>query len=136
MGGCVTKWPISREAVLQRADFVLQEAMAKPPTSVRSIRLPDETWAWLSKEAERRTTTVNGLVAALVAELQTGIVVTYEARRWPDDEPKTTTIRQTVVRDEVVPATDRPKFEGVTASGDPMPKRGAFNPQPKRGQKK
>lgn len=47
--------------------IVLQDAMSKPPTSVRSIRLPDETWAWLAFEAEKRRTTVNGLVAEGVA---------------------------------------------------------------------
>jgi hypothetical protein len=60
MGGCVTTWPAFRRAVLQIP-------MAKPPTSVRSIRLSDEAWAWLTEEAERSGESVNGLVVRMVA---------------------------------------------------------------------
>lgn len=38
--------------------------MAKPPTSVRSIRLPDATWVKLAKRAEETGLSVNALVAA------------------------------------------------------------------------
>lgn len=41
-------------------------AMPKPPSSVRSIRLPDETWQWLAEEAARREMKVNGLVSDLL----------------------------------------------------------------------
>lgn len=37
-----------------------------PITSLRSIRLRNELWDWLKAEAERRSTTVNGLVADLL----------------------------------------------------------------------
>lgn len=52
--------------VLQSTESVLQTGMAKPPTSVRSIRLPDETWERLATEADKRGVKVNGLVADLV----------------------------------------------------------------------
>lgn len=46
--------------------------MAKPKSSNRSIRLPDELWAWLAAEADRRQTSVNGLVGdfLIVARLK------------------------------------------------------------------
>lgn len=40
--------------------------MAKPKSSNRSIRLPDEMWAWLAAEADRRQNSVNGLVGELL----------------------------------------------------------------------
>lgn len=40
--------------------------MPKPPTTVRSIRLQNDVWAWLAEEAARRETTVNGLVDDLI----------------------------------------------------------------------
>jgi hypothetical protein len=46
--------------------------MAKPKSSNRSIRLTDEMWAWLAAEADRRQTSVNGLVGdfLMVARLK------------------------------------------------------------------
>lgn len=43
-----------------------KDAMPKPPTSVRSIRLPDTEWRRLQAEAEAAGLTVNALVAQLV----------------------------------------------------------------------
>lgn len=44
--------------------------MVSKHSSVRSIRLQNEAWEWLAKEAERRGTTVNGVVAELVEREQ------------------------------------------------------------------
>lgn len=41
--------------------------MPKPPSSVKSLRLPDATWEALAIEAERRGVSVNSLIAAGVA---------------------------------------------------------------------
>lgn len=48
--------------------------MAKPPTSVRSIRLPDALWAVLAADAARQGETINSLVAKAVvkAEMEPG----------------------------------------------------------------
>jgi hypothetical protein len=40
--------------------------MVSKHSAVRSIRLQIEMWAWLSAEAERRKTNVNGLVSDFV----------------------------------------------------------------------
>lgn len=73
--------------------------MPKPPTSLRSIRLPVETWAWLAEEAGKRGTTVNALVARAVEQLKT---------------PKP-------LEPPVRAAADPPKFAGRTALGEPLP---------------
>lgn len=46
--------------------------MVKPKSSNRSIRLPDEMWAWLAAESDLRQTSVNGLVGdfLMVARLK------------------------------------------------------------------
>lgn len=41
--------------------------MPKPPTSVRSIRLTDDLWSWVSEEAARRDVSVNALMFDLAA---------------------------------------------------------------------
>lgn len=48
--------------------------MAKPPTSVRSIRLPDTVWAALTARAAQTGMSVNALMAA-GAEFATTILV-------------------------------------------------------------
>lgn len=47
--------------------------MAKPPTSVRSIRLTDEAWEWLSAAAADRGVKVNAFVALLVNSARSGV---------------------------------------------------------------
>ncbi len=42
--------------------------MAKPPTSVRSVRLPEELWERLKAKAKQRDTTTNNAVAHAVAD--------------------------------------------------------------------
>jgi hypothetical protein len=40
--------------------------MAKPPTSVRSIRLPDSTWTALAERSSANGQSVNAIIAAAV----------------------------------------------------------------------
>jgi hypothetical protein len=47
--------------------------MVSKTSSVRSIRLPNDMWAWLAAEAERRGTTVNGLVSDLLEVGRLGV---------------------------------------------------------------
>jgi hypothetical protein len=44
--------------------------MRKPPSSVRSIRLRDDLWAWIAEDAEKRGLNANALVAELVERLR------------------------------------------------------------------
>lgn len=48
--------------------------MAKPPTSTRTVRLPDALWEKLAKRAEETGMSVNALVAA-GADMATTILV-------------------------------------------------------------
>ena len=57
----------------------------KPPTSVRSIRLSNETWAWLGEEAGRRDNSVNGLVSDFIA---VGRLKVAEAKAAAREAPK------------------------------------------------
>lgn len=50
--------------------------MAKPPTSVRSIRLPDDLWERLSAKAKERGTTVNAAMARAAEDWMAPKVVT------------------------------------------------------------
>lgn len=45
---------------------VLHSAMVSSTSAVKSIRLQNDTWTQLAVEAEKRATTVNGLIADLV----------------------------------------------------------------------
>jgi hypothetical protein len=90
-------------------------------TSVRSIRLADETWAELSAEAEKRQTSVNALVAGFIED---GLE--------PDPVPDPAEVRKVTQR-LVAEAT---KHTLIPTLGVPVLQRKAFNPQPKKGSKK
>lgn len=49
------------------AGLCYKSPMTKPPTSVRSIRLPDQEWARLQAEADAAGLSVNALVARKVS---------------------------------------------------------------------
>ena len=59
-------------------------AMVSTSSAVRSIRLQNSEWEWLTQEAARRETTVNGLVADL---LMVGRLKAEEARAAPERRP-------------------------------------------------
>lgn len=48
--------------VTNPANVVTNHAMAKPPSSNRSIRLPDELWATIQADADARGESVNAVV--------------------------------------------------------------------------
>lgn len=43
-------------------------------SKMRSMRLDDETWAWLAEEAGRRGSSRTGVVEALIASARSGVV--------------------------------------------------------------
>lgn len=60
-------------------------AMVSKSSAVRSIRLQNDLWQWLSDEAERRGLAVNGLVSDL---LEVGRLKAEEAKVKPAAKPK------------------------------------------------
>lgn len=96
--------------------------MVSKLSAVRSIRLQNSEWEWLTEEADRRETTVNGLVADL---LMVGRLKAEEAGAAPVRPPSGgSSIKPPVLRVE------------VTHVSVPTYERKAFNPQPKTGKKK
>lgn len=77
--------------------------MAKPPASVRSIRLPDTVWAALIEEAERRKASVNSLI---------GRALLNETSRWSDEEVAAMKARprKALEINKIEPARPAPKF--------------------------
>jgi hypothetical protein len=59
--------------------------MVKPPTSVRSIRLPDELWERLAKRAEETGQSVNALMAIGARAVLTSLIHRVDMER---AEPK------------------------------------------------
>jgi hypothetical protein len=90
--------------------------MTKPPTSVRSIRLPDTEWARLQGRADALGVSLNALVAKLIEPVIHA------------NPPARGTVRE-VYRssDDGGPPLSRPIV--------PTLERKAFNPQPKSGKR-
>lgn len=119
-------------------------SMAKPKSSNRSIRLPDDDWAWAAAEAERRQTSVNGVIAALVALARQP---TYAERAMARVEaggftPQATPFMEAAARGELKPqpkAKQKPKAEPAPSAkvSVSLPLAGTFKRPPmQKGGKK
>lgn len=103
--------------------------MTKPPTSIRSIRLQTELWAWLAEEAGRRGATVNALVGDLLIEAR---LKAEEAKADPvKPKPKSAVIKA-AERAYFQPNRIVEKFAGLTAAGEPLPERKPRQKGPKK----
>lgn len=83
--------------------------MVSKSSAVRSIRLQNDLWSWLSEEAQRRGVTVNGLIGdlVLVARLKAAEVVTKPTQKPP--KPVAKQAPEAVPKVEA--ASDRPAFK-------------------------
>ena len=84
--------------------------MAKPKSSNRSVRLADEMWAWLAAEAERRQTSVNGLVGDLL------LVARFNA----DERTATVAEKPKPPAKAKPPTATSGKIIGFTPTGEPI----------------
>lgn len=103
---------VSDCCVTNRSRCVTTRCMSKPPTSVRSIRLTEESWEWLAASAKGRGLTVNGFVVYLVNATRSGLNCSPSSEP-PRPKPPPRTQPEPVK----VPVYTRPRF----------------NPQPKKG---
>lgn len=74
VSGLGERVPVALVVVLQ---LCYRIGMPKPPSSVKSLRLPDATWEAVTVEAARRSVSVNALIAT---------AVTKEIGQWSDEE--------------------------------------------------
>lgn len=114
--------------------------MAKPPTSVRSIRLTNETWEWLAIEALARGVNVNALVAELINRER---LPAYAERAVARAEtggfrPPATPLMESIAKrlNEAALADYARLGPAPVHVAVPKLERKAFNPQPKTGKKK
>lgn len=93
--------------------------MAKPKSSNRSIRLPDEMWTWLAAEAERRQNSVNGLVGEflMVARLK---AEERSAKPTRDDGPMLY-VNASILQPKAASTTSTPKANPTYERQDTYP---------------
>lgn len=117
---------------------VVQNHMAKPPTSTRTIRLPNDTWEWLKTQAPKRETTVNGLVAEAISVLKrepSGIPIRQAGSETSSRVTKAlATMKPLKPGPQTIRCEDGTTMSGI--AGVPLHKPKPFNPQPKTGKKK